>query len=1177
MPEFVHLHVHTHYSLLDGGNKIRPLVQRAAEFGMPALAITDHGNLFGAIEFYQAAREYGVKPILGMEAYVAPHGRKHRSGGFRDAYAHLLLLAMNEQGWKNLILLSTLAYLEGFYYKPRIDRELLARHHEGLICTSACLSGEIPMALLAGHDDEARRIAGEYRDIFGPERFFIEIQNQGVEEQTQINPKLVELARYLGVGLVGTNDVHFLRREDKEAHFTLTCISTGKRADDPDALNHPESLYLRDPAEMADALREWPEAIANTLRIADMCNLQLDFSKKHLPRFVSPDSSSPDEYLRRLAFEGLRQRFNGQEPPEEYRTRLERELHVIAQKGYSSYFLIVNDFVHFAREHGIPASPRGSGVATLLGYALGIGHVDPIRYGLLFERFTDLQRKEDPDVDIDVCRIGRERVIQYVREKYGHVAQIVTYGTLKPRAAVRDVARVMNWPLERVNQLVQLIPEGARVTFDAVLGHGDSDDDEDEDTGPVLESVELIQLYRNDPQVRELIDRARELEGAVRQTGIHAAGVVVCEEPLEHFVPLCRQADHPEIVMTQWDGPTCEKIGLMKIDILGLKNLSIIQRARDLVRERTGQDIDPTKLPLDDPKVYELFRRADTDGVFQFSSDGMKRVLREMQPTRIEDLIAANAMFRPGPMELIPTYCRRKAGIEAVPSVHPLVDDILAETYGIMIYQEQVMLVLHRLGGLPLSRALTLIKAISKKKRDVINQERESFIEGAARNGIGRPEAERLFALIEKFAGYGFNKAHSTGYAILAYQTAWFKTHYPAEFWAAAFSFSDNQEELAGYLASARASGLQILPPDINASKMDFTVDGTAIRFGLGAIKGVGEAAVQAILSARSQHGPFRNLFHFCRCVDRRSVNRSTMEALIRAGAFDRCGGGHRAQWMAALDSAISCAAAAERHRHQPTLFGSDFHHELPPLPDVPPWSAEELIAAERETLGLSLSGHPLDACAPFAADLTWPRGFSLRDRESLRALDGQPVRLCAAVGQVSLRRVKRGRTQGRRMAVVQLEDRTGASIEAVVFPETLEAGPQELLQPGTVLVVEGQLQSDPSRKSISLVVDRFCSVSDAVARTIRAVRIALDARQLENPEFLTALRECLLTSTGPCEVRFRLDVRPWSFTALDIAAGSGYRVSITRDWLARLAQLVGGANRITFETIPVSPARSAA
>jgi DNA polymerase-3 subunit alpha len=744
MSEFVHLHVHSHYSLLDGANRIPDLIKTARDYGMDAIALTDHGNLFGAVEFYTSARDAGLKPILGIEAYISPTTRFDKSmGNINTASYHLILLAMNEKGWSNLIKLSSRSYLEGFYYRPRIDRQLLEEFNEGLICTTACIGGEVPSALLSGQVDQARRIAGEYLDIFGRDRFFLEVQNQQLDDQARINPQMIDLGRALGVGLVGTNDVHFLQKQDKPAHKVLTCISTGKTLTDPEnsTLKYSPELYLKTPEQMCEVLKGFPDAVTNTLKIAEMCNLKLDFTAKHPPTFRTPGGEDPVEYLRKLALEGLNRRC-GDSPPTAYRQRLQRELEVIETKHYSSYVLIVCDFVRHAKSNDIPCGARGSGCATLLGYCLGISDVDPVRYGLLFERFADPQRDEDPDFDIDICQEGRAKVIQYVREKYGHVAQIITYGTLKARAVIRDVGRVMDIPLGEVDAIAKKVPDALGTTLQ----------------GALVGEPDLRGAYDSDPRMRELFDHGMKLEGLARHAGVHAAGVVVADEPLENLVPLYKQAESEEVI-TQWDGPTCDKIGLMRMDFLGLRTLTTIQRAGKLVRARTGEDIDPEELPLDDPGVFELFCKGETDGVFQFESGGMKNVLVQMQPNRIEDLIAANAMYRPGPMQLIETYCARKNETEQVPSIHPLVDDILAETYGIMIYQEQVMQVLNRLGKLPMNQALTLIRAISKKKEKEIAAVRPGFLRGAEENGIGRDEAEGLFELILKFAGYGFNKA----------------------------------------------------------------------------------------------------------------------------------------------------------------------------------------------------------------------------------------------------------------------------------------------------------------------------------------------------------------------------------------------------------------------------------
>ncbi|MEI6970903.1 MAG: DNA polymerase III subunit alpha, partial [bacterium] len=814
--DFVHLHVHSHYSLLDGAIHLDALAKTAAKYGMKSVALTDHGNLFGAYEFHTEADKAGVKPIYGMEAYISPTHRSDRSmGQIETAAYHILLLAMDNEGWTNLLKLTSLSYIEGLYYRPRIDRDLLTKHNKGLICCSACIGGEIPSALISGDIERATKIAGEYKDIFGPDRFFLEIQNQGYADQVKLNPALVKLAGQIGVGLVGTNDAHFLNRDDKATHDVLTCIGTGKLLTEETRQRYSPDLYFKSQAEMCEALAEWPEAIRNTNLIAEMNQAKPSFYDKRLPVFHAPDGTPPAQYLADLARTGLRDRFRGNEPPKEYSDRLERELQVIEGKGYSSYFLIVNDCVQFARQNNIPAGPRGSGVATLLGYSLRMSDVDPIKYGLIFERFTDPQRNEDPDIDLDFCQNGREKVILYARQKYGNVAQIVTFGTLKARAAIRDSGRVLDMPLPDVDRIAKMIPEGPKVEIQESID----------------KQADLRALYDSDPRAHELIDHSIKLEGTVRQSGVHAAGIVICDSPLEETVPLFRQSDSPDVI-TQWDGVTCSKVGLMKMDFLGLRTLTILQRARDLVRGTTGVDIDPESLPLDDQDVFDIFRRGETDGIFQFDGEGMQGTVIQIKPNRIEDLIAANAMYRPGPMQLISSYCQRKNGKEAVPSIHPLVDDLLAETFGIMIYQEQVMQVVNRLGKLPLHRALTLIKAISKKNEEIIASSREAFMQGAGENGIDSVEADRIYKLILEFAKYGFNKAHSTRYAIVAYQQAYFKVHYPREFVAATLTFErEDRDKFVRCLADARKMGIIVASPDVNTCTSDFVVDGAQVRF----------------------------------------------------------------------------------------------------------------------------------------------------------------------------------------------------------------------------------------------------------------------------------------------------------------------------------------------------------
>ena len=819
--------------MLDGACKITDLVKRAKALNMGAIALTDHGVMYGAVEFYNAARAEGIKPIVGMEAYVAPNDRRDRStpgGNAGEAAFHLVLLAQNLEGYRNLIKLASIAFREGFYYKPRVDKEVLREYNKGIIAASACLGGEIPSALMKRDAKLARKITEQYLEIFGPDRFFIEVQKQGIKEQDDVNPELIQIAKSVGCRVIGTNDVHFLKKEDYAAHDVLTCISTAKRLDETNRLKYPPDLYLKSPEEMAQALQAFPDSMENTLQIAEMCNLELDFSKRYAPVYHVPEKDidarcafpsaplpvaemQPDErYLRQLCEQGLQWRYGAREVSAEIRERLEKELKVIISKQFCSYFLIVWDFCNYARANSIPVGARGSGVGTMVGYLLGLCNIDPLRFGLLFERFMDPSRSEMPDIDIDICQDGRQKVIEYVRQKYGHVAQIVSFNTLAARAACKDVARVLGMPLPEVDKLTKLIPGTPGMTI-----------------RKALEQVpELERLYRENEPTKKVIDIAQRLEGLCRNTGIHAAGVIICDQPLDVLVPLCRDKDGN--VLTQYEGPVSEKVGLLKMDFLGLKTLSIITRAVNLVKQLKGVDIDIERIDTSDQNVYDLFRHGLTKGIFQFESGGMQDLLMKMKPDRLEDLIAANALYRPGPMELIPSYCQRKHGIEEVPHVHPIMDRILEETYGIMTYQEQVMQIFNGLGGIELAVAYKLIKAISKKQHDFIARQKPAFISGAMNNGLTSQKAEEIFAFIEKFGSYGFNKSHSARYAFVAFQTGYLKTYHPAEFMSAVLTYEmGDTDKVVEYIEECRrlklpdgSVGMKVLPPDINESEKAF-------------------------------------------------------------------------------------------------------------------------------------------------------------------------------------------------------------------------------------------------------------------------------------------------------------------------------------------------------------------
>jgi len=1180
--QFVHLHLHTEYSLLDGGNRVDRLVARVKELGMPAVGVTDHGNLFGAISFYEKARAAGIKPILGCEAYVAPRDRHDRTHtGVMDGGYHLVLLAENEDGWRNLMRLASRAYLEGFYYKPRVDRELLERWGDGLIAINGHLGSELAHHLVEyektgseGHWQTAVEVARWHQKVFAPgpkgPRFYVELQRH-IHEQNVINPHLIRLAEEVGAPVIATNDAHFLRAEDHDAHDTLICISTGKLKSDTDRMTYPTELYVKSPEEMREAFEgAYGEtgrvACDNTVEVGERCDVTLEYAN-HAPvvKVVRPET--PREYegeadltawftaycadygvepfdqtveqhseeelkaqcdaaLRELCEAGLIWRYGpdfapgAPAPPDEarraqmaaIRARLDRELGILADKHISAYFLIVWDFVNWGRQRGIPANARGSGVGTMVGYLLGLSNACPVRYGLLFERFTDPDRAEYPDIDIDLCQDGRADVIDYVREKYGHVAQIITFGTLKARAAIRDVGRVHDLSLPEVDRIARLVPEELHITLDKALE----------------QEPDLQKLCDDDPRVRRLIDTARTLEGQARHASVHAAGVIVATQPLEEIVPLYKQSTSDDVI-TQWDGPTCEKIGLLKMDFLGLRTLSVIERCKQIIEDtlppeaikqavgweadRAGDPLDLERLAFDDPKVFELFQRADTTGVFQFESGGMRRLLVEMKPDRLEDLIAANALFRPGPMDLIPDYNRRKHGQEEVPKSHPIVEKFTAETYGVMVYQEQVMQIVHELGGIPLRSAYTLIKAISKKKHSVIDANREKFIEGAVSKGLEKAGAEELFDLILKFAGYGFNKSHSTGYAIVAYQTAYLKTYFPKQYMAAFLTFESQAQKVADwipYLDDCRKTtlpsgevGVEVKPPDVNLSEADFTVvigedepkDNCAghIRFGMRAIKGAGSKAIETIVAERRAHGPFKSLYDFCERVGTGVVNKATIEALIKCGAFDSVHGREqRAAMLASVDGAVSAGqtAAADRAAGQGGLFfgdGSEAPVEEspePPLARVRPWDEAETLANEKDALGLYVSSHPLDRHRERIDRFTTHTTADLAEAQQDRVV------LVGGLVQ-SLRPIvtRNGRSAGQKMAIVTLADRLG-TVEAVLFSNVYAACAEHVHEDAVVLV---QGRVDHSRGGAQVIVDKAVPVERAGEVFAQRVELTLE------------------------------------------------------------------------------------
>ena len=1137
MPQtpFVHLHVHTEYSLLDGACRIDDLVKAAREQGAEALAITDHGNLYGAVEFYSAASEAGLKPIIGYEAYVAPGRRQDRETvpGSQDAGHHLILLATDERGYRNLIRLATTASLDGFYYRPRIDKAILAEWHEGLIGLSSCLQGEVTQRLLAGDAAGARRVVDQYRQILGRENFYLELQDHGIEEERRVRPLVIALAREMGVPLVASNDVHYIHADDTRAHEVLLCISTGKILADESRMRYRErEFHLRTYDEMLQRFADVPEALSNTLEVARRCNLALSFHERHAPVYPAPEGETPDSMLRRLCEEGLTRRYG--RVTKVLRDRLEHELRIIEAKKFSSYFLIVWDFVRYATEHHIPCGARGSGVGCMVAYLLGLSTVDPVHYGLLFERFMDPSRNEMPDLDIDICQEGRKDLIRYVRERYGEddVAQIIPFGTMAARAAVRDVGRVLNIPLPDVDRIAKKIPLQLHMTLARALE----------------QEPDLRAMYQKEPQVKELIDIARRLEGVARHASVHAAGVVIADAPLVNYAPLCRVGDD---ITTQWDMDVVAKVGLMKMDFLGLRTLTTMQRAVDLVKAHHGVEIDLEKLPLDDPKVFGLFARGETRGIFQFESAGMRDLLQRLKPDKFDDLIAANALYRPGPMVMIDDFVSRKHGRTAHEYPHPAMKEILEETYGIMAYQEQVMRIVNRLGDIPLERAYKLIKAISKKKHDVIHAEQGAFLAGCKKHHLGESRAAEVWELITRFGGYGFNKSHSARYAQIAYQTAYLKVHYPLEFMAALLTFEmADSDKLAEYMDECRRMGITVAPPDVNESGSDFTVVGDRVRFGLAAVKGIGDRAVEAVMAARKRVGVFKSIFHFCEEVDLAAVNRAAVESLIKCGAFDSTAA-RRSQLAAVLEKALSAGASAQddSRRGQMNFFG-EFAAEAPAaqevLPDIPEWSEEKLSECEKESLGLYVKHHPLGRYEKVL------RHFATAFSTDLAQFQpNAEITLGGLIKSVRTIITKTGRNIGAKMAVFDLEDLAG-TVACVAFPDKY-AECQNLIEADRVVFVRGQV--DRAREEPQLRVNEVLDVTEGQRKFSNAVVIRLREEGLD-AEMLAALRQVLADHPGPLPLYLELEGPNHARTL--IRAGEDLRVAMDASLERDLENLLG-------------------
>ena len=1175
---FVHLHCHSHYSLLDGASTIDRLVDAAKRHGMNSLALTDHGNLHGALEFYQKANAVLIKPIIGYEAYIAPASRFSKdAGNMKEASYHLTLLAQNEAGYKNLIKMASAAYLEGFYFKPRIDKELLAAHSEGVICLSGCVSGELSRSLLRGGDGgehlkKAMEIAEWFQNTFG-DRYFIEIQNNGLDIQRQAMLGSVELAQRMDLPLVATSDCHYVNQEDAEAQDILLCINTGKfRTDTKRMKMEGDQFFLRPPQDMYAAFPGHEEAVTRSQQIADRVDLELKLGQRHFPKYDLPPQTTPKDFLYDLCISGLKDRYSdvpemwaGDELSQVVMERLDRELGVINKLGFPNYFIIVWDFVREARRLNIPATARGSGVGSLVCFALYMSHVCPLKYDLLFERFLDENRLEAPDIDIDFCKLRRAEIIRYVKDKYGeaNVAQIGTFGTLAARAAIRDVGRALGWPISRVDQLVAMVPDQLGIKL----------------ADAIEKSAELGTAYKDDPDARELLNLAKKIEGLARNVGTHAAAVVISDKPLTEYVPLGTVTGKTD-VLTQWAMNDVEAAGLLKMDFLGLRNLTILAKSVELIEQTTGETVDPYKFPMDDKETFALLCRGETKGIFQLESGGIRDLLQRMKPDHFRDIIATNALYRPGPLEggMVDDYIEVKHGRQQAVYPHPVMEEILAETHGVMVYQEQVMRVLNRLGGIPLASAYTCIKAISKKKLATIAKFKQTFIDGATGQGLDKKKAVELFEMIEKFAGYGFNKSHSTAYALIAYMTAYLKAHYPIEFMAALLTGDipgrnfKRKDNLVEHQEDCRRMNVHIVPPDVNSSGREFTVSDGKIHFALSAIKGCGEGAADAIVAAREKDGPFRSLFDFCERVEPASCNRAAIETLIKAGAFDSLGA-RRAQLAAVVDRALQSGAsvAADRRSGQKGLFDDvddeeDARDPAADLPDVPEHEEREKLGMEKEVLGFYLSSHPL---AQHAGRLSL--FCSHTTAEIPKLAPGTDTVLGGMLAAIKITHTKKARSDGAstKYAMFDLEDLEGM-VRCIIWPEQY-AQFGHLVEADAILVVRGRVDRRPGSEESNLIVNELIALDALDEKYTKGLVIRIDERQHEE-QVLSGLHEILRGYPGDRELQLVICLADGSKVYMKSAK---MRIALDQEMRRRIDDLLGPGN-VRAITAPPKPSQEA-
>lgn len=1133
--DFVHLHCHTQYSLLDAASRVSDLLKRSVELKFPALAITDNGNMFGTIDFYTQAMKKGIKPIIGMDAYVAPDSRFDKQAhGIKEASFRLTLLARDEQGYRNLMKLTSIGYLEGFYYRPRVDKEVLQKYSEGLIALSGSLRGEIPYYTRNGQPQEAKRAIREYLDIFGKNNFYLEVMDQGLEPQKKILAEYINFGKEFGIKLVATNECRYVYRQDAKAHDALICIGTGSALDEANRMRYQgDNYYLKSTEEMKDLFKEVPEAIRSTIEIAERCNLELDFSKTHLPYFTPPTGKTQESYAKELCEAGLKERMPDT-IPEDYQARLKRELELIQKMGYTSYFLVVWDFIHYAREHGIPVGPgRGSAAGSLVAYVLGITNVDPIKHGLIFERFLNPDRVSMPDIDIDFCYEKRDQVIDYVKRKYGtdNVAQIITFGTMAARAVVRDVGRVMGFSYQDVDRIAKLIPMELQITIEDAL----------------KKEPKLKELMETDTRVLQLIETSKALEGLARHASTHAAGVVISDAPLTEYVPLFKANEQ---VSTQYTMKDLEKIGLLKMDFLGLKTLTMIDQALQLIKKTHQVEIDIDKLLFDDKESYEMLGRAESAGVFQLESSGMRDLLKKMKPSVFDHLVALLALYRPGPLGsgMVDDFIRRMHNPSLIKYDYPALEPILKETYGVILYQEQVMRIVSDLAGFTLAQADSLRRAIGKKIPEIMDKEKKGFIDGAAKKGVPHNVAEKIWNLIDYFSGYGFNKSHSTAYALVSYQTAYLKAHYPLEFMTALLtSEMGNTAKVVRYIEEAKKMGIEVQPPSVNESSAEFTCTENRIRFGLTAVKNVGTTAIDSILASRKEGGPFKTFYDFTERVDLRVCNRKVLESLIKCGAFDEFNL-FRAQLMALIDNALEVGSSLQKdkNRGQFSFFGAgadqEFTENGEKAPDIPEWPESQKLAYERELLGFYVTSHPL---ARYSKLL---KNYATTSTDTLSEFKDQAeVSIGGLVDSIKEILTKKGD----KMAFVNLQDLSG-SCELVVFPETYKAS-LAVLQKDAPVFVRGKINARDDMPKI--LADEIVAMDDVQSRFTRSICINLQTAGLD-ASLLTELRGVLGKHKGQTPVYMSFQ-DPLGKSAL-IHSGEGLKVKTTDELLGAIERLVG-------------------